>query len=482
MIPELCPTKNIHFIGVGGTGMSGLAMIMHSMGFKVSGSDMNINKVTEDLVNRGIHVFYVHNSANIPGDTQLVVKSAAIPDDNPEVYNSKAKNIPIVKYAQLLGYIMDLKKGIAVAGTHGKTTTTSMLAYIFSQANLYPGYVIGGVVPQLKGSSSEGKSDYFIVEACEFDRSFLNLRPFYAIINNIEEDHLDYYKNMDEILNAFNSFINNIQQGGTLFYSASSLNIKKILGANNNINKVSYGYETEADFTASNYKFDKNGMMTYTINTPDNKQFKVKLKLFGMHNLINSLAAFAVAYSAGVLPESILSGLETFEGVRRRFEIVYDNSYKIVDDYAHHPTEIKTVLKYARKKYKNNRIITVFQPHQHSRTRFLLNDFANSFSDADIIVVPDIYFVRDSEIEKKLISSRDLVRAIVKNKGNAFYIPSFVEIEKFLLDNIIEGDIIIFMGAGNINEIAFGMKKTITFDGDNKIESDKKIKQKACEI
>ncbi|MGM0608618.1 MAG: UDP-N-acetylmuramate--L-alanine ligase [Candidatus Muiribacteriota bacterium] len=455
---NLKPTKNIHFIGVGGTGMSGLAKIIHSFGYNVSGSDLQKNKVTVELENFGINIFYTHNSANIKGDTQLIVKSAAVSDNNPEVFTAKARNISVIKYAEMLGYIMDLKKGIAVAGTHGKTTISSMLAYIMNFDNIFPGYVIGGVVPQLNGSSSPGKNDYFIAEACEYDKSFLNLNPLYGIVNNIEEDHLDYYKNIKEIKIAFKKFINKINPEGCLFYSASSQNIKEIL-KKSKVKKISYGYDIKADFSGSDYYIDKEGMTSYFIKTPDNKRFEIKISLFGMHNVINSLAAFAICHTIGINGEQIVEALKRFKGIKRRFEIIYkSNECIVVDDYAHHPTEIKTVLKYARKKYLNKRIICVFQPHQHSRTRFLLEDFASSFSDSDIIVVPDIFFVRDSEIEKKMISSKELVKKIVSNKGNAFYIPSFLEIEKFLLDNIIENDIIIFMGAGNINEIAYSIK------------------------
>jgi UDP-N-acetylmuramate--alanine ligase len=454
---KLNPNKNIHFVGIGGTGMSGLASIVHSMGFPVSGSDSSGNNSLKILSELGIKIFHVHNSANIPGETQLVVRSAAIPEDNPEIFTAATRNIPVIKYAQMLGYIMDMKNGIAVSGTHGKTTTTSLIAYILKNCGGNPGYVIGGVVPQLGGSSAPGENDYFVAEACEYDRSFHNIRPVYAILNNIEEDHLDYYSGLDEILESFKKFILQIKPDGILFYSASSENIKKILPDYKG-RKICYGYDTPADIKGENYYIDDSGFTRFDIDILGKEKVNVSMNLFGMHNVINALAAFAVCFYIGIPIEDILAGISGFKGVKRRFEVLYDKNFTLVDDYAHHPTEIRTVLKYARKKFKNRRIISVFQPHQHSRTRFLLEDFAKSFSDADIIIVPDIYFVRDSEIEKKMISSKDLMKKIVKNSGNAFYIPSFDEIEKFLNDNIMDNDMVIFMGAGNINEIGYNIK------------------------
>ncbi|MCK9224573.1 MAG: UDP-N-acetylmuramate--L-alanine ligase [Candidatus Muirbacterium halophilum] len=454
---KLSPNKNIHFIGIGGTGMSGIASIVYSMGFPVSGSDSSGNPILNKLSEIGIKIFNLHNGANIPGDTQLVVKSAAIPEENPEIFSAKLRNIPVIKYAKILGYVMDMKKGIAISGTHGKTTTTSLIAYILKNCGGNPGYVIGGVVPQLGGSSAPGENDYFVAEVCEFDRSFHNIKPMYAILNNIEEDHLDYYSGLDEILEAFKEFILQIKPGGILFYSVSSDNIKKILPDYKG-RKICYGYDTEADIKGENYYIDDYGKTRFVINILGKEKVQVKMQLFGMHNVINALAAFSVCFYIGIPIEDILAGIEGFTGVKRRFEILYDKNFTLVDDYAHHPTEIRTVLKYSRKKFKNRRIISVFQPHQHSRTRFLLEDFAKSFSDADIIIVPDIYFVRDSEIEKKMISSKDLMKKIVENSGNAFYIPSFDEIEKFLNDNIMDNDLVIFMGAGNINEIGYNIK------------------------
>ncbi|PLX18324.1 MAG: UDP-N-acetylmuramate--L-alanine ligase [Candidatus Muiribacterium halophilum] len=453
---NLDPGKNIHFIGVGGTGMSGLAIILHKMGYKVSGSDLNDNISTRTLKENGIMVYNFHNSGNISGSTQLVVRSAAIPIENPEIFTAKARNIEIIKYSQMLGYIMKLKKGIAVAGTHGKTTTTSMIAFILKQANYYPGFVIGGIVNQLQGSSSAGSGDLFVAEACEYDRSFLNLEPQYAIINNIEEDHLDYYRNLDDIEEAFIDFTKNIREDGILFYFNGCPNTKKVVESVD-VKKISYGLEEESNYRCLSIDFNKARETFYKVLTPAKEEIEIRLSLFGLHNIINSLAAFSFCHEIGVPSDVIVKALSEFKGIKRRFEILYNKKFMIVDDYAHHPTEIKTVLKYTRENFKKNRIIVVFQPHQHSRTRFLLDDFATSFSHPDIVIVPDIYFVRDTELEKKMISSKDLVKKIVSKGGNAFYIPSFLEIEKFLDDNIIEDDLIIFMGAGNINEIAYNL-------------------------
>ncbi|MDD5090706.1 MAG: UDP-N-acetylmuramate--L-alanine ligase, partial [Candidatus Wallbacteria bacterium] len=375
----LTKNQNIHFIGIGGTGMSGLARMMHAEGFIVSGSDSSSSQLLDTMASEGIRIFRSHNSANILHDTQVVVHTVAVKQDNPEMQSAAVRGIPVIKYASMVGEVMKGKTGIAVSGTHGKTTTTSMISYALVKMGCDPSFIIGGQVPQLGGSSGVGNGDFFVVEACEYDRSFHNFRPSYAIINNIEEDHLDYYRDLDEIIESFRTFALGIPSDGILFYSKSSPNISRFIDSLP-CRKISYAVEQPADYRAVEVNFD--GRRTYyTLIVPDGSSFVCELSLTGMHNVIDSLAAFSLLHALGFPTGEILSCLKNFRGVKRRMEYILDDSHlTIIDDYAHHPTEVRTVLRSLRRAYPDNRIITIFQPHQHSRTRFLLKDFAVSFS------------------------------------------------------------------------------------------------------
>jgi UDP-N-acetylmuramate--alanine ligase len=381
--------------------------------------------------------------------------------DNPEYMAAEVRAIPVIKYARMLGIMMRSRKGIAIAGTHGKTTTTAMVTLALRHLGADPTFVIGGDVPQLGGGSGLGSSDYLVAEACEYDRSFLSLWPRYAIINNIEEDHLDYYSGLEEIVGAFRDFALRLPTDGLLVYGASSANVARFL-REVPCRTIACALEREADYWAHDIRY-KQGRSLYrlSVNAPPPDSLKdeptscdVELSVFGRHNVINSLVAIALVHQLGFPLAQIARAVGQFRGVRRRFEIVHDqNDICIVDDYAHHPTAVQTVLKSSKTFFDGRRIIAVFQPHQHSRTRFFLKDFARSFQYADLVVVPDIYFVRDSEQEREMVHARDLVREIVGHGGNAVYIPSFSEIEQFLANNINRGDVLLTMGAGNVWEI-----------------------------
>ncbi len=451
--------------------MCGVALCLRRLGYAVSGSDMNDGAALQRLREAGVTIHIGHNGGNIPAETQLVVASAAVKDDNPEAMAARARDIPRIKYAKMLGLLMNSRRGIAVAGTHGKTTTTGMLALALTELQADPSFVVGGEVPQLGGSSGVGDSDILVAEACEYDRSFLNLSPKYALISNIEEDHLDYYKDLDEIIQTFREFALRIPEDGLLVYSGSSSNIAHFID-DVPCRAVSCALEHEANYVASGIRFE-NGRSLYRLTAkptareigdphvkPDSCD--VSLATFGRHNVINSLLAIALLHQMDYPLAEAAQAVGKFTGARRRFETVYDEkNITIVDDYAHHPTEIQTVLRSSRTYFDTRRIISVFQPHQHSRTRFLMKDFARSFQHADLVIVPDIYFVRDTAEEREMVHARDLVRQIIAAGGNAIYIPSFSEIEQFLINNVHPGDVVLTMGAGNVWEIGAELAKHI---------------------
>ncbi|MCM8767873.1 MAG: UDP-N-acetylmuramate--L-alanine ligase [Candidatus Omnitrophica bacterium] len=444
-------SNRIHLIGIGGIGVSGLAKILIHLGKKISGSDNNYSPIIKKLRRLGIEVYIGQKEQNINSNIDLVIYSQAILPDNPEYKKAKELNIPVLSYPEAVGEIMREKRGIVVSGTHGKTTTSALVVCLLKSLKLSPSFLIGGEIINL-GNSGVGKSDLLVVEGCEYKRSFLNYHPEIAIITNIEKDHLDYYKDINDIKSAFLQFTKNIKSNGILIYCGEDINLKSI-AKNLKINSFSYGFG-RYNITASNFKTI--GKITeFDSFYNGNKLGKVKVNLWGRHNVLNSLSVIGVGIYLGLYWREIKKGLESFKGVHRRCEILGEKEGIIViDDYGHHPTEIKATLKCIRDVFPNKRLIVVFQPHQYSRTRFLLKDFANSFSLADKVVVPDIYFVRDSLIEKKFVNSEILVEKIRKNGKEAIYISSFREIVEYLLEIKKEGDIILTIGAGPVDRVA----------------------------
>jgi len=343
---------------------------------------------------------------------------------------------------------------VAVSGTHGKSTTTAMVAFILREAKLDPSFVIGANVDQLSGGSGVGTSKYFVAESCEYDRSFLNLHPQYAAILNVEEDHLDYYSSLDEILGAFTTFASQLRPGGTLIINGEDANIARIMKDLPETRFETFGLEAKCDWRAENINFNT-GCAQFDVYYKNSSLGTCTLQLPGRHNMYNALAATALAYHCGVAPADIFQALGQFQGAYRRLTLKGSLSQiTILDDYAHHPTEIQASLKAARERYNPRRLWCIFQPHQHSRTRFLLNDFAKSFTVADVVVVPDIYFVRDSEAECQLVNSGDMVARIAQNGGTACYLPRFDQILQYLKSQLAAGDLVITMGAGDIWKIA----------------------------
>lgn len=444
--------KRVHFIGIGGTGMSGLASMLLDCGAIVSGSDATPNAPTFKLIERGVKVSRDQIGELLSGQIDLVVRSAAIKDDHPEMIAARALKLQTIKYAQLLGLVMKERDGIAVAGTHGKSTTTAMIAYALTVCGESPSFVVGGTVPQLGGGSASGQGKTFVAEACEFDRSFHNLHPKIALITNVEEDHLDCYKNISEIIESFNKFARLVPQDGLILANGNDANVAKSLqGINAPIETVSINGETTWCVRPTGLSA---GCHLGDVYLRGQRVARLELQVPGLHNLYNATMAMAACHAAGVDLEKAALAIGQFLGVDRRCsEIGEYNGAKIVDDYGHHPTEVDATLEALRERYNPKRLICVFQPHQHSRTRFLLEDFATSFSSADLTIMADIYFVRDSQQERHEICAQDLVNRIEKNGQKAVHIPEFGDIVAHLKRLAQPGDLIVTMGAGNVWEI-----------------------------
>ena len=448
--------KHVHFIGIGGIGMSGIAKMLLSQGAAVSGSDMVYSKKVKQLQDFGARVAVGHSAENIPAETEVVVVSAAIKRENVEYRAATRLGLRMMKYAEMLGLLMREKKGIAVSGTHGKTTTTALISTILQTAGLNPTFVIGGDVDKLGGSSKVGVGELFVVEACEYDRSFLNLSPNIAVLTCIEEDHLDYYQNLREIVGAFAQFCALVPQEGLIVANNQDRNVRAAVEGRK-CPVETYGITVESDWMSSEPRWVKDRNLFEL--TYHGKRFgSFEMQIPGVHNALDAIAAVAVCNRLSVDREVIAAGLASFGGVDRRFQVVGEcNGVTVVDDYAHHPTEIQVTLKAARDKFDGAPLWCVFQPHQHSRTRFLLKDFARSFGNADRIIVPDIYFVRDSEEDRKSVSSMDLVGEISNLGGEAIYLPTFPEIIEYLCRNVRPGDVVMTMGAGTVGEVARGL-------------------------
>ncbi|NOZ23229.1 MAG: UDP-N-acetylmuramate--L-alanine ligase [Planctomycetes bacterium] len=453
--------KRVHFIGIGGIGMSGIAKMLHSQGAAVTGSDINSREKVEELRAFGIHVeLGPHDAASIDPSIDIVVISAAIKPSNVELREARRFGIEVLTYAEMLGRLMSEMKGVAVSGTHGKTTTTAMTASILTAAGFDPSFVIGGEVRALGGTSKVGSGEIFVVEACEYKRSFHNLLPQVAVITNIEEDHLDYYRDLQEISESFREFASHVPEDGLIVANTQDRNVRAVV-AKQKATVQTYGVRVEADWMGSEPVWD--GKRTrFHASFRGEPIGEFELQVVGVHNVLDALAAMAACSWLGAPTEAVYDGLATFEGVGRRFEILGRcGGVTVVDDYAHHPTEIQVTLKAARDRFAGRRIWCVFQPHQHSRTRFLMKDFARSFGNADKIVIPDIYFVRDSEADRELVTSLDLVGEISNLGGDAVYFPSFGEIEQYLMKNMREGDVLITMGAGDVYKVAHAVLERI---------------------
>ena len=442
---------HVYFMGIGGISMSGLAEILLEEGFTISGSDMKESALTTQLEARGVKVFYGQVASNITADIDLVVYTAAIREDNEEWQAAKQMGIPMLTRAQLLGQIMDnYNTSIAVAGTHGKTTTTSMISQVLLEAETDPTITVGGILSAINGNLRVGNSEVFISEACEYTNSFLNFRPKYSIILNVEAEHLDFFKDLADVRCSFQKFAANTRPDGATIINGEIQDYEELVeGLPHEV--VTYGFDSKFDFYAVNITFDENACGIFTAMHQGKSLGEVHLNVPGMHNVSNALAAIALAILMDLPQDALLTGLGKFGGANRRFQYKGQiDGITIIDDYAHHPTEIAATLS-AAANYPHKRLVLVFQPHTYTRTKAFLHEFADILSKVDLLVLADIYAAREKNTIG--ISSKDLL-ALVKEKGTeCYYFPSFEEIEKFLLKNCVNGDLLITMGAGNVVEI-----------------------------
>ncbi len=437
--------KKIHFIGIGGSGMFPLAQILKSHGFEITGSDIYESDTLDKVKNMGIPVSIKHKKENIK-DQDLIVFSAAVKESNPEIQAAKEKNIPIIERSVMLGIIFNkYKNSIGISGTHGKTTTTSMITSILLDTGKDPTAVIGGTLPKINGNSCAGKSDIIIAEACEYVDSFLCLYPKISVITNVDADHLDYFGTLGNVKKSFHKFAS--QTKDLIVVNGDDANAKDS-SENTKASKIFFGLSKENDYFADNIEFNEKQQAKFDILKNSEKITRLELSVPGTHNIYNALAAFVVCGSLGISKNDIKKSLKTFTGAHRRFEILGEISgITVADDFAHHPAEIETTLK-AAVKMGFNRVWAIFQPHTYSRTALFLDDFAKALSIADKIIISEILPVR--EVNTYGIHSKNLVEKIPNSK----YIPTFEEICDFITKNAQSGDLILTLGGGNIYKCA----------------------------
>ena len=439
--------NKVHFVGIGGIGMSGIAELLLNLGFSVSGSDLNDSEIIQNLRSKGAMIYEGHHAKNL-GDCEVLVYSSAVPEDNPELIAARGKNVTIIKRAEMLGELIALKQtSIGVGGTHGKTSTSSMVGALLSHAQLDPTLVVGGLVKNIDTNSQLGSGDLIVVEADEYDKSFLQLKPTISVITNIEQEHMDCYDDLEDLHNSFTQFANAVPFYGAVLACLDSPGVQDIIPK---IKRpvITYGFTSQADISAKNIQ-SKETKTTYSLYKQNQKCGKVTLNVPGKHNVLNSLAAAAIGFEMGLSAKTIIAGIGSYGGVRRRFEIKgIAGNVMVVDDYAHHPTEVSATLQAARDGW-DRRIIAVFQPHLFSRTKSFYKEFAAAFMDSDVLIVTDIYPAREKPI--KGVTGK-LVFNAARSTGhkNVHYIPDLENLQVALDDIIQENDMVITIGAGTI--------------------------------
>ncbi|WP_395345546.1 UDP-N-acetylmuramate--L-alanine ligase [Ningiella sp. W23] len=462
----------IHFVGIGGAGMGGIAEVMLNLGYQVSGSDKHASAMTERLVSLGAEVMFSHDQKHVEG-TDLVVVSSAIDPSNPELVRASQLRIPVIRRAQMLAELMRFRYGIAIAGTHGKTTTTSLLATIYSQAGLDPTFVIGGLLNSAGTNAKLGSSKYLIAEADESDASFLHLQPTVSVITNIEADHLEAYEgDFNKMKQAYLEFLHNLPFYGLAVMCGDDQNIQALLKQVER-KTLSYGLAPHNDFVISDVSYSVN-QSRFTVTRPDDSRLSVSLRLPGIHNVLNACAAIAVAWDEGINDQDVLDALSSFDGIGRRFQHLGDYAFNLdvsvverekagptnitlMDDYGHHPTEVAMTIKAAKNNWPERRLVMVYQPHRYSRTRDLYEEFVEALSEVDCLLLLDIYAASESPIDG--IDSKALCRSIrQRGKVDPVYVGSAPDLFHILADVVKEGDVLFMQGAGNIGQLAQQLK------------------------
>tara|TARA_Y100001970_G_C14248109_1_gene869723 strand:+ start:187 stop:1581 length:1395 start_codon:yes stop_codon:yes gene_type:complete len=445
----------IHFVGIGGIGMSGLAQVMKIMGFNVQGSDVADSKNVERCKKIGIKVFKTHKKNNIK-DSKIVVRSSAITNDNPEIKAAKETKINILKRAEMLAHVVSLKTNIVITGSHGKTTTTSLISNILSSAKLDPTIINGGIINSFKSNARLGKGEWAVLEADESDGSFLNFPVNYSVVTNLDKEHLDFYKNFENLKKSFIKFLNKTPLIGKSFVCNDDNELKKLLPKINNKNFLTYGFSKKANFKILNPIYNKDfSIFDLKINVPGSKSKnikKIKLNLIGKHNILNSVGAIALCLHIGIRINVIKRSLKKFTGIQRRLTKIFTiKGREFFDDYAHHPTEIKSVLKSLKATSTGRKVVSVFQPHRYSRLRSLKKDFASSFSNSDLVILCPVYPAGEKIDKKydpinfsKLISQQSKVQVIMAKDEK--YLKNFFN------KNLIHDEIVVCMGAGSISK------------------------------
>tara|TARA_B100000242_G_scaffold29554_2_gene17784 strand:+ start:38 stop:1453 length:1416 start_codon:yes stop_codon:yes gene_type:complete len=463
---NLAKSEIIHFVGIGGIGMSGLALIMTGLGFKVQGSDKSLNKNIERLKKNKIKFFLGHASSNIKKATILVI-SSAIKNNNIEIKEAKKKNLPIYKRGDMLAHITSLKKNIVVSGSHGKTTTTSLIASIFAKAKLDPTIINGGVINSLENSAKLGKSEWSILESDESDGSFVKVPSTYAVVTNIDREHMDYYRSLNDLKRHFIKFMLKVPSFGKTFVCLDDKNIRDICKISKIKNILTYGFTNGSNFKIKNFSFQKNkSVFDVEMRLPNKKKTilkKIQIPLIGSHNVKNATAAIAVSYFIGIPPITLKNSLKNFKGVERRFNKIFTyNGAEIYDDYAHHPTEIREVLGGVSNSYKEKKILCIFQPHRISRLNDLKNDFCYSFKKANFVILCPVYKAGEN-LKLKINYLKFAEQIAKKSKVQVFFVNNQIELAKFLKHFLNNENIVIGMGAGSISnwikELPILMKK-----------------------
>ena len=451
---NIASNEIIHFIGVGGIGMSGLAQIMNNMGFAVQGSDLNNNKNTERLIKKGIKVYLGHSYKNISKATMVVI-SSAIKNNNKEFISAKKRKLPIFKRGEMLANVVALKKNIVITGSHGKTTTTSLIANILAAAGLDPTIINGGVINSLKNTARLGKGEWAVIESDESDGSFLKLPVTYSIITNVDKEHLDFYKSFEKLKKSFLFFIEKTPSFGKSIVCLDNSHLKNLITKCKNNNFLTYGFNKRSNYHIFNVKKNSDySIFDLKINIPNIKTMKIKnlrLNLLGDHNISNATASIALALNLGIKINIIKSALAKFSGIQRRFTKVFSIDKKdFYDDYAHHPTEISAVIDGARQVYNKRKIISVFQPHRYSRIKILKKEFASSFKQADLVVLCPVYAAGE-KIDNSYKQDKFSKLIARKSKVQVINIKDQKELENFIKRNLFSDEIVICMGAGSIS-------------------------------